>query len=214
MTAPDIDAGAVDPDRRRDGRGRLSSIDTLPEEADEDIAWANAELRERKMPQNEILREFNARLADKGIKGVTKSAFSRHSVRLAIEARRIEASRQIANTVLARLPTNDRSDSMIAAAELVKFRLLELVMDDKADLAEVTLALQRISAIGAREAEVQRRQRKDQIEQADRDAQADREERERENAAAAEEAAKIAGEAGLSADRIAAIRKGVLGLAG
>ncbi len=43
---------------RREGRGRLSSIEMLPEECDEDIAWAIAELRERKMPQSEILRQL------------------------------------------------------------------------------------------------------------------------------------------------------------
>jgi hypothetical protein len=133
---------------RRDGRGRLSSIDTLPEECDEDIAWANAELRERKMPQTEILRQFNARLADRGVKGISKGAFSRYSVRIAIETRKIEASRQITNEVLARLAPGERSDSMIAAVELLKHRIIEMVMgEDEPDpkaLGQATLALQRL----------------------------------------------------------------------
>lgn len=115
---------------RRDGRGRLSSIDMLPEECDEDIAWANAELRERKMPQTEILRQFNARLADKGQRGVSKGAFSRYSVRMAIETRKIDASRQITNAVLERLAPGERSDSMIAAVELLKHRIIEMVMGE------------------------------------------------------------------------------------
>ena len=39
----------------RIGRGRLSSIDLLPEEADEDVAWALEQLRARDLPQNTIL---------------------------------------------------------------------------------------------------------------------------------------------------------------
>jgi len=215
MTPPDIDPGAVERDRRRAGRGPLSSIDTLPEECDEDIAWANAQLRERKLPQNEILREFNARLADKGVKGITKSAFGRHSIKLAIEVRKMEASRAITDIVLARLAPGERSDSMIAATELMKYRVLEMVMaDDEPDpklLGAATLALQRLSATAAREAEVQRRDRRDEREQATRDAE--QAAQDRANAEAAEAATKIASEAGLTAERVAAIRRGVLGLA-
>lgn len=36
---------------RREGRGRLSSIDQLPEEAEPDIVWANEQLRKEKLPQ-------------------------------------------------------------------------------------------------------------------------------------------------------------------
>ena len=51
----------------QDGRGRLSSIELLPDEAEPDIVWANEQLRERTMPANAILTEFNKRLADRGI---------------------------------------------------------------------------------------------------------------------------------------------------
>lgn len=201
---------------RRAGRGRLSSIEMLPEECDEDIAWANAELREKKMPQTEILRQFNARLADRGLKGISKGAFSRWSVRVAIEMRKLDASRQIMDVVLQRLEPGERSDSMIAATELLKYRILEQVMaEDEPDpklLLNATLALQRLSATAAREAEVQRRDKRDQ--QADAERQAEQDKLARVEAEAADKVAKIATEAGLNAERIAAIRKGVLGLAG
>lgn len=209
----------VDPtpeNERREGRGRLSSIDLLPEECDEDIAWANAELRERKMPQTEILRQFNARLADRGVKGISKGAFSRYSVRVAIEMRRIDASRQITNEVLSRLAPGERSDSMIAAVELLKHRIIEMVMgEDEPDpkaLSQATLALQRLSSTLARTTELQRRDRQEQREEEDRKAMAERQKAESAAADAADAAAKIAGEAGLSEERIRAIRRGVLGL--
>ena len=37
---------------RREGRGRLSSIDQLPDEAEPDILWALEELRKREMPSS------------------------------------------------------------------------------------------------------------------------------------------------------------------
>ena len=203
------------PERRR-GRGYLSAIETLPEECDEDIAWAMAELRDRKMPQTEILRGFNARLADRGIKGISKSSFSRWSVRLAIESRKLQASRQIMDAVLGRIEMGERSDGMIAATELIKVRILEMVMSEETPdpklLGDAALSLQRLSATAAREAEVQRRDRRDQ---AARDAeQAERDRAQAEAAEAAEAATRIGKEAGLSAERLAEMRRGLLKLAG
>lgn len=220
MAAPDL-RGATQSDdgrrRRRDGRGQLSSIDTLPEECDEDIAWANEALRERKMPGNEILRQFNARLADKGQKSVSKSAFSRYSVRLATEVRKMEASRQITDVILARMPPGERSDGMIAATELLKYRILEMVMgQDEPDpklLNVASLALQRLGSTAARQIDVQRQEKKDQREEEARAVQLAAQQAAQEAEQAAEAVAKIATEAGLGAERVRELRRGVLGLA-
>lgn len=208
MTAGDDTGG------RRKGRGTLSSIERLPEVCDDDIAWANEELRERRMPQTEILRQFNARLADKGIKGVSKGAFSRYSVRVAVEMRKLNATRQITDAVLDRMPKGDRTDTTLAAIELVKFRIVQLVMDeDQPDpklLGHAALTLQRLSATALREAEGQRRVEKDK-----RETEAKQNEQQAASPEAIETAdavEKIATEAGLSAERVAAIRRGVLGL--
>jgi hypothetical protein len=40
---------------KREGRGRLSSIDLLPEEADEDIVWALEQLRARDPHRAQVL---------------------------------------------------------------------------------------------------------------------------------------------------------------
>jgi len=200
---------------RRNGRGQLSSIDLLPEQADEAIAWANAQLRERTMPQQEILRQFNAMLADHGIGAISRSAFSRHSVRTAIELRKYEATRTLTETVLSRLDLVDRSDAMIVATELVKARILDLALDADDNpklLLETSLALQRLSSTAAREAEAQRRAAKDQR-QADQEAK-DQAEKDRADAEAASKIDRAGHEAGLSAESIAAIRKGVLGIGG
>ena len=219
-----MDATATDAEQerraRREGRGRLSTIDTLPEECDEDIAWANEALRERKMPGNEILRQFNARLADKGLKGVSKGAFSRYSIRLATEVRKMEASRQITDVILARMPPGERSDSMIAATELLKFRVLEMVMaEEEPDpklLNAASLALQRLGSTAARQIDVQRREKQDQREEDARIAQENAQQAAlaKEAEQAADTVGKVATEAGLGAERVSELRRAVLGLAG
>lgn len=214
--APDLSPAAA----RHARRGRLSSIDTLPEQCDEDIAWANAELRARKMPQTEILREFNARLADRGVKGVSVGAFSRYSIRVAIEMRKMEATRQITDRVLSQLEPGERSDGMIAATEMLKHRILEMVMGEQEPnpklLNIASLALQRLSATAVREQEGQRRavDHQQSAEERAAEAEAARKKAESEAKEAAEAVAKIATEAGLTAERVSALRRGVLGLKG
>ena len=78
-----------------DGRGRLSSIDLLPDEAQDDIVWAMAELNQRKRSQADILFELNDRLAVKGCEAISKSAFNRKSMRVAAYSRRINESRAL-----------------------------------------------------------------------------------------------------------------------
>lgn len=207
--------------RAQRGRGRLSSLEMLPEAADEALAWANAELRERRMPQAEILRRMNAMLADHGIAPVSVGAFSRHSIRLAIEMRKLQATRAATTAVLDRLPKGERSDATQAAVELVKFRLAEMIMaaddPDPKFLASASLALMRLTSTTLLLANAERQDRKDQREQDEQERLQKERDAAREQAEAIETAdtvERIATEAGLSAERVAAIRKGVLGLAG
>jgi hypothetical protein len=87
---------------RREGRGRLSSIDMLPEDAEPDVVWALEQLRERTMPQNAILDEFNKRLADRGIAKVSKSSWSRYAVRKAIQFRKLDEVQRMSGELVPR----------------------------------------------------------------------------------------------------------------
>lgn len=71
------------------GRGRLSSLDLLPDEAQDDLIWALAELNQRRRTQADILFELNDRLEAKGLDTISRSAFSRKSVSLAKRANRL-----------------------------------------------------------------------------------------------------------------------------
>lgn len=194
------------------GRGVLSSMEQLPESCDEHLTWAKVELSERNLPQTEILREFNARIADHGQKPISKGAFSRFSVKAAIELRKRAASLQIMDAVLERMAPGERSASTLAATELVKYRIVELVMsEDEIDpklLGQASLALQRLSSTALREAEGQRKDARYDAEQAQ--AEQDRQRAEAEETATIVES--IATEAGLGATRIAELRREFLGV--
>ena len=112
---------------RREGRGRLSSIDLLPDEATPDVIWALEQLRERKLPQNAILAEFNLRLADKGLEPVSKSAWSRYAVRKAIQFRKHDEARKMSAELVAQLGAEGADEITVMVAELIKVAMFELL---------------------------------------------------------------------------------------
>lgn len=114
----------------RKGRGQLSSIDLLPDEAVPDIIWANEQLRERQMPANAILKEFNARLADRGIKGISKSSWNRHSIRKTIEFRKIDQAHAIMAGISEQLEADAPDQMTMVLAEMLKVKVFEMLEGD------------------------------------------------------------------------------------
>lgn len=132
------------------GRGRLSSVDLLPIEAEEDIAWAFAELRSRKKTQEDILESLNLRLAVKGLGPISKSAFNRAAIRTARMAHRLGEVREIATALSSRFEDGGDEDLTLLVSETIKslvFETLENAGRLKADgltaemLANFALAL-------------------------------------------------------------------------
>src|SRR3954467_11681466 len=100
-------------------RGRLSEIDKLPDWADEEKVWAFEQLKERKRSQLDILDEFNARLraaslandASEEVPEISRSAFNRTAMRVALLGRRLEETREIAAIIAPKL-TEAGDDSL------------------------------------------------------------------------------------------------------
>ena len=185
---------------RREGRGRLSSIDLLPEEAEADIVWALEQLRERTMPQTAILDEFNARLADRGVGKVSKSSFSRWSIRKALQFRRLDEVRAITGDIVSGLGTDGADEVTVAVAEMVKvaaFELLEGGGLDPKGVMELSRALG--SVVSAQKTSTEHRRKLEERVAAQVDTALDK-------------MGDAAREAGLSADRVAQIRRDVLGV--
>lgn len=184
---------------RREGRGRLSSLDLLPDEAEPEIVWALEQLRLRAIPQNAILDEFNGRLADRGIGKVSKSAFSRWSVRKAMQFRRIDEVRAITSDVVAGLGTDGADQVTVAVAEMLKVAIYESLegQQDAKGLQALARALN--AAVAAQRTSATHRKVLEEsvnavIEQA------------------ADKASDAATEAGMSEERAAELRRRVLGV--
>ena len=184
----------------RRGRGRLSSIDQLPAEAEPDIVWAANALRKRDRLQIEILDEFNGRLADRGLGPISKSAFNRYSMQLAQTARRIEETHRIVKALGERLDEDASDELTTMVAELGKTLVFELLQGggedgfSPRDAKELAMAVRSFA-----QAQSVSSNRRAKLEQ--------------QMAAKVEEATEaVVREAGLSAERAADIRRQVLGV--
>lgn len=101
----------------------LSSLDLVPEEAQDDIVWAMGELDARRRSQAEILFDLNARLAQKGSDPISRSAFSRAAVR-AEKSRRAMVERNALIAAIAPMATPDK----VREADLVIGELLKMLV--------------------------------------------------------------------------------------
>lgn len=108
-------------------RGRLSSIDLLPEEAAPDIAWAFEEIKARRMPQLQILAELNKRLADRGLGKLSKSAFNRKVLWLVGHGEAILRAREIAAVLAEKLDEVPEGDVGLLLNELVKSIVFDIL---------------------------------------------------------------------------------------
>ncbi len=191
-------------------RGRLSSLDTLPDWADEAKLWAFGELKARQRPQLEILDEFNAKLRsaawEQGVTDppqISKSAFNRVSMRLAVLGRRLEETREIANVLAPKLDQAGDASVTLLVAESIKMLVHEMLSNAgelSADGATAEMLMltsralkhaeeaKRISADGRRKIEAEFKEKADKVIE------------------------KVGQEAGLSAERIAQLRRDFLGV--
>ncbi|MDD1534603.1 MULTISPECIES: DUF3486 family protein [unclassified Bradyrhizobium] len=116
-------------------RGRLSEIDKLPEWADEAKVWAFEQLKERKLSQLEILDDFNARLraaslahdASAEVPEISRSAFNRTAMRVALLGRRLEETREIAAIIAPKLDEAGDNSITLMVAETIKTLISEML---------------------------------------------------------------------------------------
>lgn len=116
---------------RRQGRGRLSSIELLPEHADEAVRWAMDALASREFTQTLILERFNEMLADLDppVGPISASAFNRYSMRFAAQARRLSEAREMAATLAERLDDMPEGDVGLMLGETIKALINDVLLD-------------------------------------------------------------------------------------
>lgn len=119
------------------GRGRLSSFDLLPSEADGLVATAAAALADRDRTQTEIYAEFVA-----GCESLMAehrgelefaipafSSFNRFSIRQARISRRLDQTREIVAVLAQKHDAQASDDLTIIAAEMIKATVLHMLGD-------------------------------------------------------------------------------------
>ncbi|MDM8009936.1 MAG: DUF3486 family protein [Parasphingorhabdus sp.] len=180
---------------RREGRGRLSSIDMLPDEAEPDVVWALEQLRERSQPQNAILDEFNARLADRGIGSISKSSWNRYAVRKAIQFRKLDEVRRMSAELVDTLGTEGPDQVTVAVAEMLKLAMFQQLEGDNVStkgIMELSRALS--SAVSAQKGSADaRRKLEEEVEQRMKNA--------------ADAVAKVGAKSGVSKETLAEINR-------
>jgi hypothetical protein len=185
--------------KHREGRGHLSSIDMLPDEAEGAIVWANEQLRERKLPSAVILAEFNERLADAGLAPISKSAWGRYAVRKAIQFRRLDEIQRMGGELARTMDAKAPDEVTVAVAELLKVAAFEILEEGgvtSKGVMELSRALQ--SAVSAQKTSAEYRERLEKEVQA-------------RLAEAAKNAGEIGKRKGVSPEAIAEINRALLG---
>lgn len=113
--------------RARRGRGWLSGLDQMPDEAQEDIARALAQLARRERTQEAIREELNLRLLALGIEPVSRSSFNRKAMQFALQARQIEETREVAGILAERMDAQPEGDIGLLLGELIKSLTYDVV---------------------------------------------------------------------------------------
>lgn len=125
------------------GRGRLSSFERLPSEADGIVAWAASELCDREKTQTEIYAEFVTRCDAlmKEHRGELEfaipafSSFNRYSLRQARLSRRLDQTREIVAVLAEKHDAKASDDLTVIAGEMIKSLVLHM-LGDASDGAE------------------------------------------------------------------------------
>lgn len=139
----------------RQGRGRLSRLDMLPEEAQADLIWLNQELRltgPARRPLNELRDVFNARLAVHGIEPISNGSFSRYSVRKATQFRELDETMRMSRELADMLGTDSADKMTITLANLLQVAAVKMIeVEGSALAAKDLMELGRMvqSAVGA-----------------------------------------------------------------
>lgn len=149
---------------RRQGPGRLHSIELLPAEADAAIHWANGELAARRRTQADILAELNDRLAAIGLRPISSSAFNRYAVAKAAATRSLAELAAIGTAVAEALGTDTADAITMLIAQMVREAIYRRLVNGQAsakELMEMARALNAVINATAKSGELKAQMRRE-----------------------------------------------------
>ncbi|MEN8721855.1 MAG: DUF3486 family protein [Alphaproteobacteria bacterium] len=185
-------------------RGRLSSIDVLSDAAQPHVVWAVDELNKRDHTQDDIREQLNTRLAllDPPEGPISKSAFNRYSIRIAITGRALMEARETAAMLAEKMDKLPEGDIGRLLNEIIKTMVFDLLTDAQLKDGSASMAMLKAAAQSLRALELARK--------TNFDTEADL--RTRFTTQLEEAATDAAVAAGLSDEQAQAIREKVLGV--
>ncbi|MEN5276994.1 phage protein Gp27 family protein [Brucella sp. TWI432] len=124
------------------GRGRLNSIQLLPQECSDIVIWAAGELQAMQRSQQDVYEEFVTKLQERqresrgelDIRIPSKSSFNRYSIDLDATTRDLNEAREMATAVLAGLDHSDGDDITKFVGEAIKAAVMATLRAQKGKL--------------------------------------------------------------------------------
>lgn len=183
-------------------RGRPSSIDMLPDEAQADVQWAIGELNSRKRTAESIRLELNERLLGLGCDPISASSFNRYSLFISRHGHAMQQVRGVAALIAERMDEEPDGDVGLLLGETIKTMIYDVMMQEALSneapsmkmLLAAAEAVQRLELARSTSLKAAKFKREHFIQQA------------------AEIAESVAKESGLSAEAAAKVRRDVLGV--
>ncbi len=116
------------------GRGRLNSIQLLPEACGPTVAWALAEMNKLDRSLTDVYAEFKSKLEKvKDEYGLdftipSFSSFHRHSFNIAVATKRMAEAREITSSLFEQYDAEESDRLTIVATEAINTLVLEIYM--------------------------------------------------------------------------------------
>ena len=132
---------------RKSRRGRLSSIDLLPDEAQPYVLAAMSALKDRKREQESIREELNTHLLSLGCGPVSKSAFNRKALWLAGFGQQLIQAREVAAVLAEKLDKAPEGDVGLLLNETIKMIVYDIVMKGSLDDESASLDMAKDAAL-------------------------------------------------------------------
>ena len=132
---------------RKSRRGRLSTIDLLPDEARPYVVAAMQALKERSREQESIREELNNHLLSLGCKPISKSAFNRKALWLAGFGEQLTQAREVAAVLAEKLDKAPEGDVGLLLNETIKMIVYDIVMQGSIDDESASLTMAKDAAL-------------------------------------------------------------------
>ena len=132
---------------KKSRRGRLSTIDLLPDEAQPYVLAAMDALKERRREQEAIREELNNHLLSLGCEPISKSSFNRKALWLAGYGANLIQAREVAAVLAEKLDKAPEGDVGLLLNETIKMIVYDIVMEGSINDESASIGMAKDAAL-------------------------------------------------------------------